>query len=433
LSHTPIPQATRVIQETDPPRPSTISKRLKGNLEAIVLKALEKDRAKRFQSAADLVRNIRNHLAGKPIDIRPPTRFALAIHWLAHHPIVTTTAACLTIAGLTLAATSVSVWYFNARPHHIELTPDGREARLMSLGNNIIHTWRTESERGISFAQLVQRPPELGGRRLAIIGFSQRYTAAVSGSLCAYPANGDRTTPIWVRRIAENDLPTAAKDHGYKADAFSVKWCDVQDVFPGPKHPGLEVIADYQHGPGSACAVRIYDLNGELLYQIWHDGSLGRGYWMSEPGLLVLCGLNSEAYWAERGHPEVKEAHPIVLFALRPQLGHIATRMTTPSLGGNTATLAWYKCLMPPRSSDLFRNGEVTAPLPRHDPAYLVRFGATLATNPPAGRLSWVLEQTGAEVPGTRQTTDPWKLDPEAPDPDIFYLGDLPPIISTPE
>ena len=434
LSHTPIPQATRVIQETDPPRPSTISKRLKGNLEAIVLKALEKDRAKRFQSTADLVRNIRNHLAGEPLDIRPPTRFFVAIHWLVKHPIITTSAACFAIAAIVtpaiiIGATLLSTRYINTHPHHIELTPDGREARLMSVGNNILHTWKTKAERGIRFAQLVQRPSDLGGGKLALVGFNSNVEIELAGALCAFSL-GDFERPIWSRRITNDDLLPQHVEDKYKTEGFGIACVDVQDVFP--ERPGLEVITNYQHAPGSACAIRIYDLSGEVLYQIWHDGSVGGRYWMAESRLLFLCGLNSEVYWPQRGYPELRRAHPVVVFAVRPTLGHVGGRIVTSTPGGDMATLAFYKCLLPARAVDLIAEWPLHKPSAGEDASRFVRLGLMLL-NTPGAEVSWLIDETGLEVPNSRRVNDAWELEPNPPEPELFYLGELPPIILTTE
>jgi WD40 repeat protein len=62
-----IPEAARVIRDEEPARLSSISKLYRGDIETIVFKALEKDKTRRYQSAADLGADIRRHLAGEPI------------------------------------------------------------------------------------------------------------------------------------------------------------------------------------------------------------------------------------------------------------------------------------------------------------------------------------------------------------------------------
>ncbi len=66
-------EATRVIREQEPTKLTTIDRKLKGDVETIVLKALEKDRERRYRSTADLGDDIERHLNGDAIMARPPT------------------------------------------------------------------------------------------------------------------------------------------------------------------------------------------------------------------------------------------------------------------------------------------------------------------------------------------------------------------------
>ena len=73
LTRLPVPEAARVIRDESPAKPSTINRTLRGDLETIVLKALEKDRTRRYQSATDLSRDITRYLDDEPILARPPS------------------------------------------------------------------------------------------------------------------------------------------------------------------------------------------------------------------------------------------------------------------------------------------------------------------------------------------------------------------------
>ncbi|MEE9253751.1 MAG: serine/threonine-protein kinase, partial [Pseudomonadales bacterium] len=64
-------EATRIIREQSPTRLSTVDRALRGDLETLVLKALEKDRERRYQSAADLGADIQRYLTSRPIMARP--------------------------------------------------------------------------------------------------------------------------------------------------------------------------------------------------------------------------------------------------------------------------------------------------------------------------------------------------------------------------
>lgn len=73
LTRTPVFEATRIVKETPPKRLSTINIALRGDLETIVLKSLEKERDRRYQSAGELGRDLRRFLNHEPIEARPPS------------------------------------------------------------------------------------------------------------------------------------------------------------------------------------------------------------------------------------------------------------------------------------------------------------------------------------------------------------------------
>ncbi|RMH24391.1 MAG: serine/threonine protein kinase [Planctomycetota bacterium] len=58
------------IQRAEPVRPSTIRRQINDEIETIILKALSKDRERRYQSAGELARDIRRYLAGEPIEAK---------------------------------------------------------------------------------------------------------------------------------------------------------------------------------------------------------------------------------------------------------------------------------------------------------------------------------------------------------------------------
>jgi tetratricopeptide (TPR) repeat protein len=73
LTNVSLFEATRVIREQSPERPGIVQKTLRGDIETIVLKSLEKDRSRRYQSAAELAQDIERFLQQRPILGRPPT------------------------------------------------------------------------------------------------------------------------------------------------------------------------------------------------------------------------------------------------------------------------------------------------------------------------------------------------------------------------
>ncbi|MDG2424672.1 MAG: serine/threonine-protein kinase [Phycisphaerales bacterium] len=72
---TPVHEAIRMVCETDPSKISSVNKQLRGDVETIVFKALEKDRERRYQSAIELKRDLQHYLDNEPIEARPTSAF----------------------------------------------------------------------------------------------------------------------------------------------------------------------------------------------------------------------------------------------------------------------------------------------------------------------------------------------------------------------
>ncbi len=73
IERAPVHEAVRMIREDEPSRLSTHVRTLRGDVETIVLKALEKDRERRYPRAQELADDIRRYLTDQPIQARPPS------------------------------------------------------------------------------------------------------------------------------------------------------------------------------------------------------------------------------------------------------------------------------------------------------------------------------------------------------------------------
>ncbi|MHC5111460.1 MAG: protein kinase domain-containing protein [Planctomycetota bacterium] len=106
---TSIIHMARVVRNEAPRRLSAIDRRLKGDLEAITLKALEKDRRLRYQSAAEFGEDIRRFLRREPIVARPTTMaYHLRMFALRHRLLCGAAVALMIMMG---AATSISMHF----------------------------------------------------------------------------------------------------------------------------------------------------------------------------------------------------------------------------------------------------------------------------------------------------------------------------------
>jgi CHASE2 domain-containing sensor protein len=70
VSRTNLSDATRIIREDAPAKPRSVRPDLSDDIETVVLKAMHKDRGRRYQTAAELGADVRHVIKGEPIDAR---------------------------------------------------------------------------------------------------------------------------------------------------------------------------------------------------------------------------------------------------------------------------------------------------------------------------------------------------------------------------
>ncbi len=68
-----LPEAVHAIREEEPASLGSINRNYRGDIETIVKRALEKDKTRRYASAADLDADIQRYLNDEPITARPPS------------------------------------------------------------------------------------------------------------------------------------------------------------------------------------------------------------------------------------------------------------------------------------------------------------------------------------------------------------------------
>jgi WD40 repeat protein/serine/threonine protein kinase len=121
----------RVLREEDPPKPSTrlsesqdtlpaisarrqtepakLARLVKGELDWIVMKCLEKDRDRRYESASALVADVERFLAGQPIRARRVGAWERLWRWCRRNPAVASLTAAVFV--LLLAGTGISTYF----------------------------------------------------------------------------------------------------------------------------------------------------------------------------------------------------------------------------------------------------------------------------------------------------------------------------------
>jgi len=145
LHQVPVFEATRVIRDQVPPRPSKINPKLRGDLETIVLKALEKNRDRRYQSAAEMGQDVYRYLVGDAIAARPASSiYQLRVFARRNRGFLAAVSAVVVVlvAGVIVSSTL----YFRSRNYQIqtyelEAKAQGAQNYLQDVMDSIGNMW----------------------------------------------------------------------------------------------------------------------------------------------------------------------------------------------------------------------------------------------------------------------------------------------------
>ncbi len=410
----------RAICEQFPQPLHLVDRKLRGDLETIVLKALEKDREKRYQSVADLAKDLQRYLNREPIEARPPTVWNRFIKCISRHPIVSTSCAACFIAACIIATTLFTTWWYTQTPHSITKVDDLNEYRLLSVGDTIMHSWSSANPH-IGFARLMNRPSEFGGGRIAVIGYGPDSEDGQGGGVCAYDVGrGEYTNPLWTNQAKNESIPKYLKEMGRTEEKFGAQEVFIHDIFP--EVPGKEILAVF--AAQSQRCVRIIDLSGKTRYQVWYDGVIDSSLWMEKPGLLILSGESSVEYLQKRGFPNSKAPYPDVVFAIKPRLDFITKEFISEIPGEIETSPVWFRFVMYPFDQVMTTASSLRCDL-SHQTGNAIGYSLKVIANKwPTAGMGWLIDVNGNEIPNTRWECDYYRTDSSLPNPSRFYLSD---------
>ena len=107
-----ITEVERVIRDVDPPPPSAAGGRdLKGDLDNIILKAIEKDPIRRYSSVEQFSEDLGRYLEGQPVMARHPTLMYRAAKFVRRNRFAVTAGSVVLL--VTLLGTATTFWQAN--------------------------------------------------------------------------------------------------------------------------------------------------------------------------------------------------------------------------------------------------------------------------------------------------------------------------------
>jgi len=136
------------IQKVEPARPSKIARHINSEVESILLKALDKDPKRRYQSAAELEGDIENWLAGMPIIARSDSSTYVLRKLITRHYYTSSV-----VFLLLVIFTGVSIFSFFVLRRDAGLKEDVREGQASIA---LMEGERTQIAEAVAFKYLLQ-------------------------------------------------------------------------------------------------------------------------------------------------------------------------------------------------------------------------------------------------------------------------------------
>ncbi len=220
-------QLLELIRNHEPPRPRTLDPRIPRDLETIVLKAIDKDPRRRYQTADEMAEELRRFLADEPIRARPVSPAERGLRWARRKPAVAGLIAAVAVA-LLLGTVAASFFALQANDNAEQANRNAREAQAnetKALGEKAeadkarqdADAARRELQRNLYFAEmnLAGQTADMGG------GISRVYELLAHWRPAANEPDRRGWEWYYLRGLGPQPLLTL---HKHTAPVYAVSW-----------------------------------------------------------------------------------------------------------------------------------------------------------------------------------------------------------------
>ncbi len=128
----PLPEVARIIAEEDPTRLRSFDETMRGDLEWIVAKSLEKAPQLRYADAAEFATDLRRHLAGDAVHAHPPGVLRRATRFTRRHKVLVGVMAALVVGSI-----STAIFAWSARLAKLEADGTAYRANVAAAAYSI--------------------------------------------------------------------------------------------------------------------------------------------------------------------------------------------------------------------------------------------------------------------------------------------------------
>jgi non-specific serine/threonine protein kinase/serine/threonine-protein kinase len=225
-------QVARQIVATDPPRPSvrvtslqaqgqtiaslrggtdvtTLRRQLRGDLDRVVMKAIDRDRTRRYGTAAALADDLRRYLAHEPVTARPPT-LAYQARKFARRNRVLVAATAIVIAAVIFSGVATTVGMIRARRALARETQARQAEQQQRLVAEQVTIFLREM---LASAD----PKNAQGKNVMVRDVLDRASAELSTRFRGYPVVASQIHAIIAETYSSLGLYAPALEHGQAA------------------------------------------------------------------------------------------------------------------------------------------------------------------------------------------------------------------------